>query len=442
MHSGADHAAATHEFLEAASTKYTLRDSDHRRDAKLPSEETASLEIEGPLARAERYQFRPGAFLFETGKTADVTPVADQRQVTRTNPVQARLLVQRRLQAQRSSARRWSFASDAFDLQPSTVLRVEGDPLLEGRKLLVLMTAITGARLDAWHVTATVVPAEPWRPALETPRPTALGLEPATVVGPAGEEIHVDEFGRVKVQFHWDREGKHDDESSCWVPVSSGWAGTGYGAIMIPRIGHEVLVEFLGGDPDRPIVTGRVFSHLHPTPYKLPDDKSVTVVAKTSSLGGSGGYNEIKADDRAGAELLYVQAERDMETLVKREERRTIGASRITDVTDSDTVTVGGTHTRTFTSPKPNAPRTVFTDTNGHTKLEVGTSMVEVKDGSVFLTTGVGASITLQGTDIILKATNIVIDAKGGTIDADADAITVDAKGKIDMHGNPIDLNC
>lgn len=415
LHSGADHATATHEFLEAASTKYTVRDSDHRRDAKQPQEETAALEAQGPLARAERYQFRPGAFLFETDRTGDVTPVADQRQMTRTNPAQARLLVQRRLAAQRSSSRRWSFGSDAFDLQPSTVLRVEGDRLLEGRKLLVLSTSITGSRLDAWHVATTVVPAEPWRPALETPRPAAHGLEPATVVGPEGEEIHVDEFGRVKIQFHWDREGKHDDESSCWVPVSSGWAGTGYGAIMIPRIGHEVLVEFLGGDPDRPIVTGRVFSHLHPTPYKLPDEKSVTVIAKTSSLGGSGGYNEIKADDRGGKELLYVQAERDLETLVKREERRTVGVDRTTRVGNVDTldvgsnrrVIVGGVEQREFTSPRPNAPRTVQTNTSGLNKMEVGSSVVEVTPQGVRI---VGTLVEIECTDfkVTMKGTGLL----------------------------------
>jgi len=453
LHTGADHATATHEFHEASATQYTLRDSDHRRDAKTPHEETAKLDAKGPLARAERYQFRPGAFLFETDRGGDVTPVADQRQTSRTHPAQARLLVQRRLEAQRANAKRWSFGSNAFDLQPSTVFRVLDDPLLEGKKLMVLETNIAAGRLDAWHVSVVAVPAEPWRPSLSTPRPTAHGLEPATVVGP-NEEIHVDEFGRVKVQFHWDREGGHNGGSSCWVPVSSGWAGTGYGAIMIPRVGHEVLVEFLGGDPDRPIVTGRVYSHLHPTPYKLPDEKSVTVIAKTNSLGGSGGFNEIKADDRGGNELLYVQAERDLETLVKREERRVIGVDRTTRVGNVDTldvrgdrrVIVAGEEQREFTSPQPDAKPTRQTNRNGLHELKCGDSLVQVTPDGVLI----------KGTNVRIECTTFEVQTDDATINSltmfmhsmnqtkiVGKPIKIDAVSDVDVtSGGLIKLNC
>ena len=101
-------------------------------------------------------------------------------------------------------------------------------------------------------------------------------VESATVVGPAGEEIHTDEFGRVRVQFHWDREGSRDDKSSCWVPVSQNWGGASFGAVSLPRVGQEVLVDFLGGDPDRPVIMGRVFTATQPVPYELPRFKTMT----------------------------------------------------------------------------------------------------------------------------------------------------------------------
>ena len=115
-----------------------------------------------------------------------------------------------------------------------------------------------------------------WRPSREHPLPRIHGIQTATVVGPPGEEIHTDEFGRVRVHFHWDRESSMDDKSSCWIHVSQSWAGSGYGWVTLPRIGQEVLVDFLGGDPDRPIIVGRVYTNLQKVPYKLPDNKPIS----------------------------------------------------------------------------------------------------------------------------------------------------------------------
>ncbi len=137
--------------------------------------------------------------------------------------------------------------------------------------------------------------ATPWeaffRPPLTPPKPRILGTQSAVVTGPKGEEIHCDRYGRVKVQFHWDREGQADDSSSCWLRVASGWAGRNYGAIAIPRVGMEVLVTFLEGDPDQPLVTGCLFHREHPVPYELPAHKTRSVFKSLSSPGG-GGYND------------------------------------------------------------------------------------------------------------------------------------------------------
>jgi len=204
----------------------------------------------------------------------------------------------------------------------------------------------------------------PFRPALHHPKPKVLGSQTAVVTGPAGEEIHCDEYGRVKVQFHWDREGQADDKTSCWLRVSSSWAGDRYGGIAIPRVGMEVLVTFLEGDPDQPLVTGCLYHKEHQVPYDLPANKTRTLFKTLSSPGG-GGYNELRIEDRQGAEQIYVHAQRDWDENIehdqkirvgherhdtveansysefKAEEHRTTHADRKTEVRANDHLTVG-----------------------------------------------------------------------------------------------------
>ncbi|HCU67739.1 MAG TPA: type VI secretion system tip protein VgrG [Desulfomicrobium sp.] len=153
-------------------------------------------------------------------------------------------------------------------------------------------------------------------PASEHPKNRVLGDQTAIVTGPEGEEIFPDRYGRVKVQFHWDRLGGYDENTTCWIRVSQGWAGGQFGTMAIPRIGHEVVVSFLEGDPDRPIVTGRVFNSANPVPYFLPEHKTRTVFKSLSSPGG-GGFNELRVEDRKGQEEIFVHAEKDVNVHVK-----------------------------------------------------------------------------------------------------------------------------
>ena len=173
--------------------------------------------------------------------------------------------------------------------------------------------------------------ATPWdvphRPALMHPKPQVLGSQTAVVTGPAGEEIHCDQYGRVKVQFHWDREGQADDTTSCWLRVSSSWAGDGYGAIAIPRIGMEVLVTFLEGDPDQPLVTGCLYHAAHVVPYALPANKTRSLFKTLSSPGG-GGYNELRIEDKKGVEQIYLHAQRDWDENIEHDQKIRIGHER------------------------------------------------------------------------------------------------------------------
>jgi type VI secretion system secreted protein VgrG len=174
------------------------------------------------------------------------------------------------------------------------------------------------------------VPASvPYRPARVTPKPFVQGPQPALVVGKAGEEIWVDKYGRVIVQFYWDRLGQKNENSSCWIRVSQPWAGGNWGAIWIPRIGQEVLVSFLEGDPDRPIITGRVYNADQMPPYTLPDYQTrSTYMSRSSKGGGSSNYNELRFEDLKGQEQIFMNAEKDMDLRVENDSREYIGANR------------------------------------------------------------------------------------------------------------------
>ncbi|WP_144222441.1 type VI secretion system tip protein VgrG [Mesorhizobium amorphae] len=163
----------------------------------------------------------------------------------------------------------------------------------------------------------------PYRPQRITSRPIMRGPQTATVVGPSGEEIFTDKYARVKVQFHWDRLGKKDQNSSCFVRVSQTWAGSGWGFIQIPRIGQEVIVDFIEGDPDLPIITGRVYNAAEMPPYGLPGNATQSGWKSNSSKGG-GGYNELMFEDKAGSELVNFQAQKDHHLLIKHDRNKTV----------------------------------------------------------------------------------------------------------------------
>lgn len=170
-----------------------------------------------------------------------------------------------------------------------------------------------------------------FRPPRVTPRPIIPGVQSAVVVGAGGEEIYTDAHGRVKVQFHWDRQGKRNDRSSCWIRVSHPWAGAGFGAVFLPRVGQEVLVQFLEGDPDRPVLVGRVFNGATPHPYSLPSDKTISTL-KTRSTPGGKGFNELRFEDKAGKEEVFLHAQRDLNELIRANHARQVGGHSNTTV--------------------------------------------------------------------------------------------------------------
>ena len=182
------------------------------------------------------------------------------------------------------------------------------------------------------------------RPARTRRKPMITSAEHAIVVGPSGQEIHTDAHGRIKVQFPWDRDGAGDDTASCWMRVAQRWAGPSYGTMHIPRIGMEVVVRYLHGDPDRPIVTGALYNGDNAVPYGLPGEKTKSTIKSDSTIGG-GGYNELRFEDEAGSEQIYLQAEKNLDEVVLANHTTTVGNDQTNTVHNDQTQTIKSNQT-------------------------------------------------------------------------------------------------
>jgi len=278
-----------------------------------------------------------------------------------------------------------------------------------------------------------------YRPPRVTARPQISGLQIATVVGPAGEEIYTDKYGRIKVQFPWDRLGKNDENSSCWMRVTQLWSGPQWGAQFVPRIGMEVLISFLDGDPDRPVVVGCAYNAKNMPPYKLPDNKTQSGIKSHSSIGGGADeFNELHFEDLKGQEVVWLQAQRDMHGLIKHDETRTIGNDDTHSVGHDQTITIAnnrtetvqnGTETVTIQKGKrtvtlgqgddvlelQQGSRAVSID-KGNDQLTVsqGNLTISVSAGSISITAAQSITLTVGGSSISISPSGV--DVKGGTI--------------------------
>lgn len=234
-------------------------------------------------------------------------------------------LLQTRFEAEQCGTPLFSFKSTVRDLWPGgrMTLKDHPDESFDGEYLLTRVRIIAeqpqsgesdvaGGAGSRFKATARAIPAPvQFRAPLKTPWPRVRGSQTALVVGPPNEEIHVDEYGRVEVRFHWDQEWGHEVGASCWIRVSQGWAGGQYGMLFLPRVGQEVIVDFLEGDPDQPIITGRVYNKDHLPPYKLPDHRTVSTIRSCTSPGAAGG-NELRFEDKKGGEQLLLFAQNAM----------------------------------------------------------------------------------------------------------------------------------
>jgi type VI secretion system secreted protein VgrG len=270
----------------------------------------------------------------------------------------------------------------------------------------------------------------PYRPSRRAPKQLIRGSQTAVVVGPGGEEIYTDKHGRVKVQFHWDRKGGKDENSSCWIRVSQPWAGKNWGAVAIPRIGQEVIVDFLEGDPDRPIITGRVYNAKQVPPYNLPGNKTQTGMKSRSSKGGDGAtFNEISMEDKKGEELLYLHAEKDKKVIVENNNSESVGNDETISIGHSQALTVGKDRTETVDHDHEETIGSNMTLTVGSDReMTVGSDLDETVGGDMTLTVGSDGS-TKIGSDLSVTVgkNGTVTIGKKGTLKV-GDVCSVQAK--------------
>lgn len=308
-----------------------------------------------------------------------------------------------------------------------------------------------------------------FRPPRTTPKPTISGLQTAIVTGPPGEEIYVDEHGRVKVQFHWDRKGENDENSSFWIRVAQAWAGKGWGAIFTPRIGHEVVVEFLEGDPDRPLITGSVYNGDMTTPYSLPDNQTrSTTKSHSTKEGGADNFNEIRFEDKKDEEEIFVQAEKDMLIKIKNDRETTVGMETMDpgddklEVYNEQTIVIGNNRETTVGMEKADPgddrlevqndqtvvigndqtveisnDRTV-TITNNDT-LDVGNELLITAASKITLECG-GSSIVMTPSEITITSIDVTVEGSASVTAKGAQA-TLEGSAMTTVKGGIVKIN-
>lgn len=339
------HGISMHERVHAH--RATFRDSDFRRPHHRPSGHHA--DPHGHHDALEEELFEPGHAHALAATASGTTPVADSHGTYRHRDDLSTGRAKRHVEALRSASSKFGFATNLHDLAPGRVFEVQGHPhdrLAVGKKLLVTESWITGGPEIDWHAGGHAVRTNhhyrpsltrqqgeaincsdggnPFEPVSRITKPLVHGMQTAIVVGPEGSVVHADEHGRIRVHFAWDHHTKKGEPSSTWVRVAQGAAGGGTGLVQMPHVGDEVLVSFINGDPDQPVVVGSVSNPTTPMPYS-------PVEHATRSTWRTGDGNEITLDDQTGRDLFYVQASRDLHKIVKHDElEHTLGDRHIT----------------------------------------------------------------------------------------------------------------
>jgi type VI secretion system secreted protein VgrG len=284
-----------------------------------------------------------------------------------------------------------------------------------------------------------------FRPRRRTRKPFVQGPQTAFVVGPAGEEIFTDELGRVKVQFHWDRRGANDQQSSCFIRVSQYWAGKNWGSIHIPRIGHEVIVDFLEGDPDQPIIVGRVYNGVNVPPYKLPENKTQSGVKSRSSLQGTPeNFNEIRFEDKKGSEEFFMQAEKTMTIKVKGSESHSVGGGQSVSVGGNQTTKIKKDHNVEVTEGGYNIDvkkKQMFIDVPEAQFHVHGKKIWHIAEEE-FTADVHGNTIRMDTSSVsITGKSKITLTCGGSSIELTPGGIKITATGPVEVKGLPIKLN-
>lgn len=398
------------------------------------AQERAKAEVKTTEPKYEMFRYAPGLLQHEESREEGDKFVLARNQPHATNA----------LQGLRADDMLTQFETNELDVAPGSVVKFgqsatgldagaehPREELGAERKHLVVRSKIAGDRMGRWYLHCFAVTAErPYRPVPIAQKPRIYGVQSALVVGPKSaekEQIHCDRYGRVRVQFHWDRQHKYgeplsgdegkdlDALGSCWVRVATPWAGAGYGFVAIPRVGHEVLVSYLDGDPDHPMIVGSLYNEANPPPYALPGAKTISGMRTNSSANGQG-FNELYFDDKKGAELVHIQAQNALSTVVKSSESHSVGASRTTMVGAEDVLHVG--------------QKWELAVGQNETGVSATTNAISIQVGGAQ-----GAQITLSGPNIFINALGELHMHSGGDMH-------LSAQGAINIDGATVNINC
>lgn len=306
------------------------------------------------------------------------------------------------------------------------------------------------ATIDSYSNSFEAFPASiTFRPPVITPRPVIAGTQTAKVVGKEGEEIWTDQYGRIVVQFHWDQVGTNDEKSSCWIRVAQGWAGKAWGGLFLPRVGMEVVVTFLEGNPDRPLVTGCVYNGENVLPYTLPDDQTKSTIKSSSSKGGEG-FNELRFEDKAGSEEIFLHAQKDLNTNVLGSETHLVSMKRTVRVTAAELHAVQATRDLSVTGDEThtNEGKFIWTAKSDYTLKISGNLLIDcagsvtIKSGTTFDNKAGTALTNNAGTELTNKAgTNLTNDAGVSLTNKAAASQTVDGGGMLTLKGGMVKIN-
>lgn len=403
------------------------------RDADLIWEFTCARRLAIRTVRLSDYDFKRPLNLPEASSTAGGTGSSHERQLRETDypgdfetgeVATAKSLF--RADAQAAGGLTGAGRGDVARLRPGFRWTLEGHSRadLNGDYLVTRVTHIgsqeMAAQDEAEQEAPTVyenafecIPASvAWRPPRRTPRPRVQGTQTARVVGPSGEEIHTDAHGRIRVHFHWNRGEGYNDESSAWIRVAQIWAGAGWGGLHIPRIGHEVVVSFLEGNPDSPLVIGSVYNGVNPPPYDLPGQKTKSTI-KSESTPGGGGFNELRFEDAKGSEEIWLHGQKDWNIQINNnktgnighDESTTVGHDRYLKVKNNETIEVDVDREEKIGSNRTEKVGATHDETIGGSKqIKIIGSRTETVGGSSTEAVGGSKSVSIGGSLTVLAS--------------------------------------
>jgi type VI secretion system secreted protein VgrG len=401
------------------------------------------------------YDFeRPSAKLLVEKALARDHPLDDYEQFDfdgeYTDKADGQHLVECQIDEHQAQFDRVSGGTNAVALTVGHLFRLERHARADQNTEYLCLQASAAVRMEAYEAglgaqdyqcSFSAMPSsQPLRPQRRTPKPFVQGPQTAVVVGPAGDEIHTDKYGRVKVQFHWDRYGRKDDKSSCWVRVSTPWAGKNFGVIHIPRIGQEVVVDFLEGDPDQPLITGRVYNAEQMPPWDLPANATQSGILTRSSKGGAyGNANAIRFEDKKGAEQLWIHAEKNQDIEVENDETHWVGHDRSKTIGYDETTHVKHDRTETVDNNETITIGVDRTESVGSNEsISIGANRTETVGVNETITIGADRSITVGGSEtatVALQRTHTVGVNETITVGA-AQEVTIGAMQVITVGAN------